>query len=61
VKNFFIDPTSFQYVKNVQWRLGRQAHLTGKVAQALFAKAPDLFSQESVIERVDVLASKFPA
>ena len=39
---------------------GRQAHLTGKVAAALMAKAPDLLSQPPVIERVDVLAAKLP-
>ena len=37
---------------------GRQAHLAGKVAAALIAKAPDLFSQPPVIEKVDVLAAK---
>lgn len=37
---------------------GRQAHLSGRVAAALMAKAPDLFSQPPVIEKVDVLAAK---
>lgn len=36
---------------------GRQAHLSGKVAAALMAKAPDLFTQPPVIEKVDVLAA----
>ena len=39
---------------------GRQAHLTGKVAQALFKQAPDLFIQEPKFEEVDVLADKLP-
>jgi len=39
---------------------GRQAHLAGRVAAALMAKAPDLFSQPPVIEKVDILASKLP-
>jgi quinol monooxygenase YgiN len=39
---------------------GRQAHLSGRVAAALMAKAPDLFSQPPVIEKVDVLAAKLP-
>lgn len=39
---------------------GRQAHLTGRVAAALMAKAPELLSQPPVIEKVDVLASKLP-
>jgi quinol monooxygenase YgiN len=37
---------------------GRQAHLSGKVAAALMAKAPDLLAQPPVIENVDVLAVK---
>ncbi len=40
---------------------GRQAHLSGKVAEALMAKAGDLFSKPPVIEKVDVLAAKLPA
>jgi quinol monooxygenase YgiN len=40
---------------------GRQAHLSGKVAAALMAKAGDLFAKSPVIEKVDVLAAKLPA
>lgn len=39
---------------------GRQAHLSGKVAATLMAKAPELFSKPPVIEKVDVLAAKLP-
>lgn len=39
---------------------GRQAHLTGKVAEALFQRAPELFAAEPSIQKVDVLASKLP-
>ncbi len=39
---------------------GRQAHLSGKVAAALMAKAGDLFSKPPGIEKVDVLAAKLP-
>ena len=39
---------------------GRQAHLTGKVAAALMAKAGDLLSKPPSIEKVDVLAAKLP-
>jgi quinol monooxygenase YgiN len=39
---------------------GRQAHLTGQVAAALMAKAPELLAQPPVIEKADVLASKLP-
>jgi quinol monooxygenase YgiN len=40
---------------------GRQAHLSGKVAAALMAKAPELLAQPPVIEKADVLAVKLPA
>ena len=40
---------------------GRQAHLTGRVAAALMAKASELFSKLPSIEKVDVLAAKLPA
>lgn len=39
---------------------GRQAHLAGRVAASLMAKASELFSQAPTIEQVDVLASKLP-
>jgi len=37
---------------------GRQAHLSGKIAAALMAKAPELLAKPPVIEKVDVLAAK---
>lgn len=39
---------------------GRQAHLSGKVAAALMAQAPELFAQPPSIEKIDVLAFKLP-
>jgi quinol monooxygenase YgiN len=39
---------------------GRQAHLSGRVAAALMAKASDLLAQPPAIEKVDVLAAKLP-
>jgi quinol monooxygenase YgiN len=39
---------------------GRQTHLTGSVAAALMAKAPELFAKEPAIEKLDVLAAKLP-
>lgn len=39
---------------------GRQAHLTGPIAQALMAHAPDLLSEAPSIQRVDVLGAKLP-
>jgi quinol monooxygenase YgiN len=40
---------------------GRQAHLAGKVAEALMAKAPDLFAKPPEIMSIDVLAAKLPS
>jgi quinol monooxygenase YgiN len=39
---------------------GRRAHLSGQVAAALMAKAPELLSQPPVVEKVNVLAAKLP-
>ena len=39
---------------------GRQAHLLGRVAAALMARASELFSQSPVIEKVEILAAKLP-
>ncbi|MGI8848298.1 MAG: putative quinol monooxygenase [Candidatus Dormibacteria bacterium] len=39
---------------------GRQAHLSGKVAEALMAKAPELFAEPPQIRQADVLAVKLP-
>ena len=39
---------------------GRQAHLSGRVAAALMAKASELFEKPPAIEKVDVLAAKLP-
>jgi quinol monooxygenase YgiN len=39
---------------------GRNAHLSGQVAAALMAKAPELFQDAPKIQYVDVLAAKLP-
>ena len=39
---------------------GRQAHLSGKVAAALMAKAPELLATAPNIEKIDILADKLP-
>jgi quinol monooxygenase YgiN len=39
---------------------GRDAHLNGRVAEALMARASELFSEEPSIGKVDVIASKLP-
>lgn len=39
---------------------GRNAHLSGRVAAALMAKAPELLATPPTIEKIDVLADKLP-
>lgn len=38
----------------------RDAHLSGKVAAALMARADELFAEPPQIKRLDVLAAKLP-
>jgi quinol monooxygenase YgiN len=40
---------------------GRQAHLSGQVAAALMAKAPELLAKAPSIEKIDVIAAKLTA
>jgi quinol monooxygenase YgiN len=39
---------------------GRQAHLSGKVAAALMARADELLVKPPAIEKIEVMASKLP-
>jgi quinol monooxygenase YgiN len=39
---------------------GREAHLQGKLARQLMAKAPQLFVNQPEIQRIDVIADKLP-
>lgn len=55
-----LGPTSFGIFDAFPTDAGRQAHLSGRVAAALMAKAPDLLAQPPTIEKVDVLAAKLP-
>jgi quinol monooxygenase YgiN len=55
-----LGPTTFGIFDAFPDEAGRQAHLSGKVAAALIAKAPELFAQAPAIEKVDVLAAKLP-
>ena len=56
-----LGPTTFGIFDAFPNEEGRQAHLSGRVAAALMAKASDLLSQPPVIEKVDVLAAKLPS
>jgi quinol monooxygenase YgiN len=53
-------PTTFGIFDAFPDESGRQAHLSGQVAAALMAKAPELLAEPPSIEKVDVLAAKLP-
>jgi quinol monooxygenase YgiN len=55
-----LGPSTFGIFDAFPDESGRQAHLNGKVAAALMARASELFSQPPAIEKVDVLAVKLP-
>lgn len=55
-----IGPSTFGIFDAFPDDAGRQAHMVGRVADALMAQAPDLLAQPPSIERIDVLASKLP-
>ncbi|HEY3058741.1 MAG TPA: antibiotic biosynthesis monooxygenase [Chloroflexota bacterium] len=40
---------------------GRDAHLSGQVAAALMANAPELLAESPRIDKIDILADKLPA
>ena len=55
-----LGPSTFGIFDAFPDEAGRQAHLSGKVAAALMAKAAELFAKPPSIEKVDVLAAKLP-
>lgn len=55
-----LGPTTFGIFDAFPDESGRDAHLSGRVAAALMAKAPELLAQPPSIEKVDVLAAKLP-
>src|ERR1700677_3728532 len=55
-----LGPSTFGIFDAFPDEAGREAHLSGKVAAALMAKAPDLLATPPSIEKVDVLAEKLP-
>lgn len=55
-----LGPSTFAIFDAFPDDAGRQAHLSGRVAEALMARAAELFSQPPSIEKIDVLAAKLP-
>lgn len=55
-----LGPTSYGIFDVFPSDSGRQAHLQGRVAEALMAQAADLFAEAPDIGQLDVLAVKLP-
>ena len=55
-----LSATTFGIFDTFANEAARQAHLSGEVAKALMAKAPDLFVQSPSIEKAEILAAKLP-
>jgi len=59
--NWFIvkmSPTTFGIFDTFADDAGRQKHLSGQIASALMAKAPELLAKPPSIEKIDLLAAK---
>lgn len=53
-------PSRFAIFDTFDDEAGRDAHLNGKVAAALMAKAADLFVKPPAIHKLGILADKLP-
>jgi len=55
-----LGPTTFGVFDAFADENGRQTHLNGPIAQALMAKAPELFAKPPAIEPLEILGAKQP-
>ena len=55
-----LGPSTFGVFDAFTDEAGRQAHLSGPIAEALGANAPNLLARAPSIERIDVLGTKLP-
>jgi quinol monooxygenase YgiN len=53
-----IDASTFLIFDVFPSELGREQHLAGPVAEALAARAADLFAEPPLVERIELLATK---
>jgi quinol monooxygenase YgiN len=54
-------PSSYAIFDAFEDEAGRQAHLNGKVAEALMANADELLASPPQIHQLDILGAKLPA
>jgi quinol monooxygenase YgiN len=55
-----LGPAKFGIFDTFKDEDGRNAHLTGDIAKALFAKAEELFATPPQVEKLEILAAKAP-
>jgi quinol monooxygenase YgiN len=55
-----LGPAKFGIFDTFKNEAGRNAHLTGEIAKALFARAGELFATPPQVEKLDILAAKVP-
>lgn len=55
---FQVDDSTYGIFDTFDDEDGRQAHLNGEIAKALFQVAPDLLAKDPDIKPVDVIAAK---
>jgi len=55
-----LGPTTFAIFDAFADEAGRQTHLNGPIAKALFASAPELLAAPPSIEKTEVLGAKVP-
>ncbi len=53
-----LGPSTFGIFDTFETESGREAHLAGKIAEALMANASELLSSDPIIEKVELLAIK---
>jgi len=53
-----LGPSTFGIFDTFADQKGREAHLTGDIAKALFARAEELFAKPPVIQQSEILAVK---
>jgi quinol monooxygenase YgiN len=53
-----LGPSTFGIFDTFETEDGRNAHLSGKIAEALMANAAELLSKDPIIEKVNLIAIK---
>jgi quinol monooxygenase YgiN len=56
-----LGPAQFGIFDTFKDENGRNAHLSGEIAKALFAKAEELFDTPPRVEKLEILAAKAPS